>query len=108
MASIISWMSANATHPDAKAVVATYALGIDKVSCLDCADGFPAVICDFAASQDKIGWGDFGILQTILHSGVAPLALCTLSVPGQMGYGLHHTTTPGDAGTMDLSVSPRA
>lgn len=101
-------MSANATHPDVKAGDAAYALGRDKVSCLDCADGFPAVIRDFAASQDKIGWGDFGILQTILHSGVAPLALCTLSVPGQMGYGLHHTTTPGDARAMDLSVSPRA
>jgi hypothetical protein len=56
VASIISWMSANATHPDVKAVVATYALRRDNVSCLNCASGYPAI---FAASQDKIGWGNF-------------------------------------------------
>ena len=59
MASIISWMSANATHPDVKAVVATYACRRDKVSCLDCADEYPAIIHNFAALQDKIGLGNF-------------------------------------------------
>jgi hypothetical protein len=70
MASIISWMSANAAHSDVKSVVAAYALGRDNVSCLDCADGYPAVIRNFAALQDKIGWGNFmmGMVSSKLFS----------------------------------------
>jgi hypothetical protein len=70
MAMVISWMLANATHPDVKAVIAAYTLGRDKVSCLNCAGGYPAVIHDFAALQDKIGWGNFmmGMVSSKLFS----------------------------------------
>jgi hypothetical protein len=52
-------MAANATHPDIKAVVTAYVLGRGQITCLNCAAGFPTVIQDIAASQDKIGWGNF-------------------------------------------------
>jgi hypothetical protein len=59
VAGVASWMAANATHPNIKAVVIPYALGKGQITCLDCAAGFPTVIQDIAASQDKIGWGNF-------------------------------------------------
>jgi hypothetical protein len=59
MAGVASWMTANATHPDIKAVVTVYALGRGQITCLNYAAGIPTVIQDIAASQeqDKIGWG---------------------------------------------------
>jgi hypothetical protein len=59
MACVTSWMSENVTHPDIKAVVSTYALGRGQASCITCADGYPAPIKAFAASQDEIGWDNF-------------------------------------------------
>ena len=69
MAWVTSWMSENATHPDVKAVVSTYALGRGQVSCIACADGYPTAIKAFAASQDKIGWDNFmmGMVSHKLH-----------------------------------------
>jgi hypothetical protein len=52
---VTSWMADNATHPDIKAVVTTYALGRGWVTCAACADGYPSIIQEFAVSQDKIG-----------------------------------------------------
>jgi hypothetical protein len=51
-------MAANATHPNIKAVVTSYALGRGQITCLDCAAGFITVIQDIALSQDKIRWGN--------------------------------------------------
>jgi hypothetical protein len=59
MACVTSWMSENVTHPDVKAVVSTYALGRGQVSCIACADGYPAAIKVVAASQDEKGWDNF-------------------------------------------------
>ena len=58
------------THLDVNAAVAVYALGRDKVSCIDCTDGYPAIIHNFAALQDKIGWGNFmmGMISSKLFS----------------------------------------
>ncbi len=50
MARVTSWMSENVTHPDVKAVISAYALGRGQVSCIACADGYPAAIKAFAAS----------------------------------------------------------
>ena len=56
---VTSWMTENVTHPEVKAVVSAYALGRGQVSCIACADGYPAAIKAFAASQDEIGWNNF-------------------------------------------------
>jgi hypothetical protein len=45
-------MADNAMHPDIKAVILAYALGSGRVFCRNCAAGHPAVIQDFASSQD--------------------------------------------------------
>jgi hypothetical protein len=52
-------MSENVTRLDVKAVVSAYALGQAQVSCIACADGYPAAIKVVAASQDEIGWDNF-------------------------------------------------
>jgi hypothetical protein len=52
-------MAGNATHPNIKVVVTVYTLGRGQITCLECTAGFPTVIQDIAASQDKIGWGNF-------------------------------------------------
>jgi hypothetical protein len=59
VAGVASWVAANAIHPNIKAVVPAYVLGRGQITCLDCVAGFPTVIQDIAASQDKIGWGNF-------------------------------------------------
>ena len=70
MACVTSWMSENVTHPDIKAVVSTYALGRGQVSCIACADGYPAAIKVFVASQDETGRDNFmmGVVSHILFS----------------------------------------
>jgi hypothetical protein len=77
-------MAANATHPNFKAVVTTYALGIGQTTCLDCAAGFPTVIQDIAASQDKIRWGNFIMgmisLKLIFHPRISSLALHSIPI----------------------------
>ncbi len=52
VAGVASWMAANATHADIKAVVTAYALGRGQITCFNCAAGFPTVIQDITLSQD--------------------------------------------------------
>jgi hypothetical protein len=80
VAGVASWMAANTTHPNIKAAVTAYALGRGQITCLNCAAGFPTVIQDIAASQDKIGWGNFmmGMISSRLISiQESHLWLCT-------------------------------
>ena len=67
-----NWMETSGTHLDVKVLLLRYIRGRGTTTCLKCADclDLPPILCEYAATQDAIGWDNF-VMGMVSHKLLA-------------------------------------